>query len=231
MGYKPIALEGKRPIEKGWQLMEITREKILEMFPIGTQRNIGNRCDGLTTLDFDEKEPARKFWSEWYEMLKTIVETRKGIHVYFQAETRNAKFKYGDIRSGCGGQVVAEGSVVVSEDGPWMYRTVKGHGRVPVEELPRLQDGMVEPKSRPSNGPQKAVTNARSYIAKITSVQGENGSAGLCRAVQACIRAGLGEAETMRELLEWNSSGAAVPPWSLDEITHAVMRVHKQNGK
>lgn len=82
------------------------------------------------------------------------------------------------------------------------------------------------------NGSQKPVSDVRAYIAKITSIQGENGSAGLCRVVQACTRAGLCQAEAMREVIVWNDTNPNVrPKWSLDEITHAVERVYRVNGK
>lgn len=226
MGYKihPLRENSKKPIFKEWPLMEITDADV-KHFWSGTRKNIGLICDGLVLVDFDDKEAARHWYAKMRGILKTVSETRKGIHAFFRGESRNGKHKYGDLR-GVGGYVVAPHSVVEG----WEYKFVDGHPLVRPEELPEFHPDMVEPKPH-SNGPQKAVTHVRSYIAKITSIQGENGSAGLCRVVQACINGGLGQAEAMQEVILWNQSGAAVPEWSLKEITHAVKRVYSENGK
>ncbi len=70
------------------------------------------------------------------------------------------------------------------------------------------------------------IRNVASYLKKVESIQGQNGSAGLVRAAAICRDNGLSEAEAMAQLAEWNHGPAVTPAWSLDELARAVTRIY-----
>jgi hypothetical protein len=72
------------------------------------------------------------------------------------------------------------------------------------------------------------IRSVPSYLARVESIQGRHGSAGLVRACAICRDAGLSEAEAMVELLRWNQSPVVVPAWSNEELVRAVTRVYSK---
>ncbi len=66
----------------------------------------------------------------------------------------------------------------------------------------------------------------RSYLAKVESIQGKNGSSGLVRAVAICRDKGLSEAEAMIDLLWWNQQSVVNPSWPEREVARAVTRTY-----
>lgn len=221
-GYQilPLWPNAKNPrIGEDWPEFEIKAGEIRRWFQ--AKNNLGvitGKRSNLVVLDFDEKEAGRAFYAEHREMLKTIVETRNGVHFWFQhtgENVGNGKHKYGDIR-GDGGQVVAP----VSEVKDWTYHFVEGHPLVRASELPMFDWNLVEVVEQKFKVTREVIRHVDAYLAKIESVQGKHGSCGLMRACYVCRDAGLNEAETMIRLVRWNES--ALPPWGDDELVRAV---------
>ncbi len=190
--------------------------------------NVGVVTNRLVVVDFDNKDRAREFYRRMKEILKTIVETRWGIHFYFQApcpDFSTGKFEHGDLKS-TGGYVVAPPSTVFEEGVPWRYRFIKGHSLVPVNELPIYEPTMVPPKAKTGKTVivRGQIRDAVAYVMTIESIQGKRGSDGLVRACAVLRDAGLSESEAMVVLLQWNSSGRVQPEWPLNQIARACSR-------
>ncbi len=232
-GYKLVPLwpNAKNPqIEKNWPNFELKDTEIATYFQ-ETRSNIevitGKRSH-LVVLDFDDKQAGRDFYAEHGKVLKTIVETRNGVHFWFQhngEEVGNGKHKYGDIR-GDGGQVVAP----VSKVNDWTYRYVEGHPLVRPSELPMFDCKFFEAVEQKTQLTREVIRNVDSYLSKIESVEGEYGSRGLMRACYVCRDAGLNEAETMIRLIRWNESGNAKPPWDDAKLSRAVTNAFRKEG-
>ncbi|MCH9789181.1 MAG: hypothetical protein K0U82_00070 [Planctomycetes bacterium] len=131
----------------------------------------------------------------------------------------------GEIWQNTKGYVVVPDSLVTHNDGEsWLYSFVEGHGLCPPDELPPFRSEYVKQIQKPQQI-KNTIANIRAYIAKIESIEGKNGSAGLVRAAAKCRDAGLNESETTIELLHWNRGSTVNPPWSEPEIARAVTRV------
>ena len=191
--------------------MEITESDIQSLW--NGKQNVGVNCRGLVVVDFDVKEAGREFYRKYRNILKTVVETRKGAHIYFRGESRNGKHKYGDIRSS-GGQVVAPDSVVKD----WNYRFATP--LVPSEELPLFRSEMIELK-RGIEIQQKAVKDGARYISHIQAISGQGGHNSTFRAACKLKEAGMDEAEALAAMVEWNRTNC-LPPWTTKELLHKV---------
>jgi hypothetical protein len=178
---------------------------------------------GTMVLDLDDKELARQFYRDHKELVSVIIETRRGAHFYFEGEGPSRKIEGGDVK-GLGGYVVTVPSVV---DG-WTYRYVKGHGGSMILKSQPFPEELFPPARK--NVVSKVIRDVRAYVAKIESVQGQSGSAGLVRAAARCRDAGVSASEATLILLEWNSSPVVQPPWPAEEIARAITRVYSQKG-
>lgn len=203
--YLRLRHNGKGPAERGpWRLTD--------ELPDG---NVGLTLEDRTVLDFDNKQEGRNFYQLHSERCTVIVETRRGVHFHFAGETQARKFQHGDIKSGPHAYVVIPPSIV----GGWHYRWVR-EGELqpfPVHLFPLEQKREVI---------KKQIKDARAYIAKIESIQGQSGSAGLVRAAARCRDGGLSESEATIELLAWNAGPTVSPPWKPEEIARAITRVY-----
>jgi hypothetical protein len=81
---------------------------------------------------------------------------------------------------------------------------------------------------RPHGLTRATVRNIDSYLAKLESVQGSNGSAGLVRAAAICRDAGLPESAAMQKLITWNQGPTVDPSWSMEELGRAITRVYRK---
>ncbi len=229
LGYRihPLMPNSKKPCFKEWQKLEVTKADIPKLWG-KTRNNIGMICDGITVVDFDTGlTKSREWYTQHRDILKTVVITRKGIHAYFKSsgEEWHGKHSEGDIRCHGKGYVVVPDSLVTHDDGEsWLYSFVDGHGLCHPDELPLFRAEYVKRLQKPKTS-KKEIANIRAYIAKIESIEGKNGSAGLVRAAAKCRDAGLTESETTIEILHWNHGSTVNPPWSEPEIARAVSRV------
>lgn len=169
-----------------------------------------------SVIDFDDKEAGREFFKKHKELCTQIVETRRGIHVHFAGETKTRKFEAGDIKGN--GYVVYPESVVSD----FRYRLIE------LGELQPFPEHLF-PFEQKQAATRKEIRNAAAYIEKIHSIQGENGSASLIRAIARCRDAGLSEAEATILLLEWNETNS-VPSWSHQELARAITGTYKKGG-
>lgn len=177
--------------------------------------------NNLVVVDIDSgKERARKFWKCHRAMCQTVVETRRGIHIYFQGQTETRKFDDGDVKGS--GYVVSPQSIV---DG-WPYRWI-AQGEPPAWAD---YEHLFQPKQERREVVRKQVKNVRAYLAKVVSIEGQHGSHGLVRAASICRDAGMSESQATLALLEWNSGPTVSPPWPHEEIARAITRVF-QKGK
>jgi len=229
LGYNvlPIAPNGKKPVVPWVHLQDrrATLGEVAVWFGHGSRNNVGVVCGrtsgNLFVKDFDTKEGAREFYKARKAVLRTVVETRKGAHFWFRRPgARNSQGDKQDGR-GHGGYVVSPPSVVDA----WTYSFVEGHGLVRPEELPELcEDVPVASITRDT------VRRVEAYLAKVESIQGKRGSAGLVRAGSVCRDAGVGEAEALAALIVWNQSPSVSPAWSLKELARAVSRVYARGA-
>jgi len=169
----PLVILGagaKTPLHKNWPKRSVSLFEVQKAFR--DKLNLGIRCDNLTVIDFDAKEPAREFFRKYESVIKIIVETRRGIHFYFaRAEMGNKQNREFDVRSGPGGYVVAPGSVVQDH----LYKFVPGFelsedlGQLPKELLNKLET----PTGTQQKFEQKGDMVARA-VAYVESIPGES---------------------------------------------------------
>jgi hypothetical protein len=236
MGYQPIPLAPRAKVPKeGFSLIEHYDRivSVKEEAAWYADANIGLVTGKLIVVDIDAgKEKARDFYKKWKHLLKTINETRRGIHAWFKASSPNfpsGQFEDGDLKASRG-FVLAPPSTVVDykTQAWWRYRFVDGHDLAPYDELPTYEPGMVTLRVSGRVAIRRGeVRDAIGYVMKVESVEGTNSTSrdnGLIRAVSILRDAGMTEAEATVVMLNWNNSGKAVPPWSLKELTRAISR-------
>lgn len=234
LGYRihPLKPFSKKPCFKEWQKLEVTKADIPKLWG-KTKNNIGLICDGITVVDFDTGlTKAREWYTQYRKILKTLVITKRGLHAYFKTsgEEWHGKHSEGDIRCHGKGYVVVPDSLVTYDDGEsWLYSFVDGYGLCPPEELPLFRAEYVK-RNQKTQHSKKEISNIRSYISKVESIQGNNGSAGLVRAAAKCRDAGLNEAESTIELIHWNQGKTVNPPWSEQEIARAITNIFRKDS-
>jgi hypothetical protein len=202
----------KIPVKGDWQLTDEPADFLRDGF------NVGLTLKNMTVVDFDDKPSAREFYRKHSGVISTIVETRRGAHFYFGTPTRARKFYAGDIKSGENSYVVCPPSVV----NEFRYRFVQNGilQPFPEHEFPETKNGVIT---------RDPVKNVDAYLAKIQSIQGQNGSAGLVRAAAVCRDSGDSEAEALLRLMQWNRSNVVNPPWPERDLARAVTRVFKKS--
>ena len=75
----------------------------------------------------------------------------------------------------------------------------------------------------------RQVRDALSYIMHVESVQGQNGSAGLIRALSILRDESYSEAESLLHIMQWNKENPNVnPEWSDEELVRATTNVYRR---
>jgi len=84
-------------------------------------------------------------------------------------------------------------------------------------------------QEREQYNPSGDADRVDAYLARIYSTEGQNGSSGLMTACRAIVDGYdiTDTAEQMARLSKWNQSGNAQPPWSDNELEHALDNVRK----
>ena len=223
--FSVIPLEGKRPLIpwKEFQKRRATLGELLSWFgQLGPATGVGVVCgevSNLTVIDFDEMDPARAFFRKHADVLRCIVQTRRGVHFYFQGAYPTGKFLYGDIK-GEGSYVVAPPSVVDGHE----YTFVEGF-----DHFDDLCCGLPMEFDSPTCQTTRQVRDALSYIMHVESVQGQNGSAGLIRALSILRDESYSEAESLLHIMQWNKENPNVnPEWSDEELVRATTNVYRR---
>ena len=131
-------------------------------------RSFGLITEFIAVLDFDDMEVAREFFKDHQSIIKTVVETRRGVHFYFRnpghfgnAVKANGKW---DIR-GNNGYVICPGSIV---DG-WQYQFVRGYDEWNPALMEPFRDEWLPPASEPiaRDVSGDSVLRAREYLKTI----------------------------------------------------------------
>lgn len=217
-------LNGKKPLSP-WVGTQSTADDIRHWISQGV-KSLGLITEHLAVVDCDDKETGRAFFRKYRTKIRTIIESPRGAHFYFRNDgsitnrqhVEHQGITY-DIR-GEGGYVVAPGSIVNGHE----YKFVDGYSEVDPEKLEPF-----DPSWSPQSGKQVItrgrVSDVRSYVMRIESVDGECGSRGLVRAAAICRDNSLTESEATVLMLEWNQQKAQ-PPWSEYELTRAISRTY-----
>lgn len=222
-------LSGKKPVFKEWPQITSTVEDIQHWYAEGS-RSFGLITDRVAVLDFDDKDLGRTFFKEHQSIVKTIVETKRGVHFYFRnpGHIGNAVKVDGkwDVR-GINGYVVCAGSIV--DD--WEYRHIEGYDEWNPELMEPFRDEWL-PKRSEMNAADVSgdlVIRAREYLKTIEgAVSGSNGHAATFRV--ACVltqKFGLPIEQAYPLLLEWNEK--CDPPWTAKELRHKLEDAEKAN--
>jgi hypothetical protein len=115
----PIRYMDKVPIGewKKYQSEVMSEEEIQRNFLSGAAVNLGVVCgkvsDNLVGIDFDDRSTYRKYFA-WAEKETFVVETGKGVHVYFKTDYPVRGFKIQELNidvKGEGGYVLAPPSI------------------------------------------------------------------------------------------------------------------------
>ena len=226
-GYRfiPLVKGGKTPATRGWQRSNYQADDIRVW--LKQNLNIGRIDDRTATLDFESYDIARQWFKQWNPRRCLICQTRRGVHLTFNAggrEIRNAVNANGlyDIRAGGNGYCVFPPSAVNG----FSYKLVEGWDISDPGKLDVFRDEWLPIKRQIASN---SITNVSAYISTILSVEGQNGSKDLLRAVAKCRDGGLSQTEAMITILEWNKTNAT-PPWSDRELCRAVTRVYEIYG-
>lgn len=219
---------------KEWQTKLPPEELIRQWF---RQRcNIAIICTGLVLFDVDDPEKEKLVVSECGETSHKLKTPRGGVHLGYRrrkgvAVGNSVKIKGEpiDIRTDGGLEMIPNSE---TEHGRYEWL---GAGLRPFLELPlakvgwtrertrkRTRSALSEPGVLPEG--QGSIRFPEQYCLQIRSVQGRNGSRGLVRVVCVMRDAGRTPQQTLDYALTvWNPA-CADPPWSEDEIRHAIRR-------
>lgn len=218
----PLAHNSKKPLAgEDWHV-RISEDSAQHAKWLSDGLNVGFAVEenGRSVVDFDDKEAAHQFRKSHSDICTVVVETRRGMHFHFSGRTTTRKFPHGDVKGN--GYVVFPPSVV---DG-FAYRLIADG---PLQAFP---EHLFPPVQATRDGVQVVtrgvVKDVDAYLARIESISGKNGSAGLVRAAAVCRDAGDSEAEALLRLIAWNKLPVVSPPWTDKELARAVTRVFKK---
>jgi hypothetical protein len=75
---------------------------------------------------------------------------------------------------------------------------------------------------------QGEIRNVRAYIRKIVAVSGQGGHNATFRVACKLRDAGLSELDALAEMILWQESGCAQPPWQLKDLVHKVRDAYRR---
>ena len=236
MGYRPLPLAPDTKVPpKGFPLAAHFRNEVPAAETLRwltPDANIGLLTEKLIVADIDDKPSGCAFVERHRTLLKTVVETARGMHCYFQSPCpgfSTQKLEHGDLKAS-GGYVVAPPSAV---DG-WTYRYLDGHALVPLRELPVFDTTLVNLK-QPAQPRRRylgraGVAETLAYIATKHAISDQGRHRTTFHVVCALARAGLSEFEALDVLIDWNATNVR-PRWTMRELMHKVrdgFRHHQQ---
>ena len=213
--YLELARNSKVPRRKGpWKL-----------FTEPPEGNIGKTLEGMSVVDFDDKEAGRAFFREHQDLCTFIVETRRGVHFHFNEETKGRKFKYGDIKSGPTQYVVYPPSIV---DG-WTYKFVRQGELLDFpESLFPIAETRTEVAAVMEDDPVHRVIRARAWMLKReTKEQGSGRGLQTIKTFRAFFaKFGLTEEQVWPLALEYNER-FCVPLYTEQKLRHKISDAQK----
>ncbi|MEL7499783.1 MAG: bifunctional DNA primase/polymerase [Planctomycetota bacterium] len=214
-GHRFHPLQGKKPMFPNWPESNPDQQTLQAW--INQDLSIGWIQELTAALDFDNYELAREFWNQQGPFNCAIQKTRRGVHLVF----RNP----GHIGNAVGVNQLYD--IRGNRGYLKYYGFIDGYDTTDPEKLDVFRDEWL-PKTNPVVSDR--IRNVRAYIAKIESIEGNNGSAGLMRAAAKCRDSGLSQAEALLELLQWNEGPTVEPSWSNKELARAITRAYEIYG-
>lgn len=221
---------------KQWQTTLPPEALVREWFSV--RRNIAIVTTGMVLFDCDDPAKAELVVEKCGDTPHRVQTPSGGLHLGYRLRMGvilNNRVKVKgldiDIRTTGGIEVIPPSRTDKGE-----YRWL-GEGLKPIAEIPCGNIGWTR---KPKKKPQPATTgqlppgegriaNPEAYCLKIKSVQGQNGSRALVRAV-CVLREARRTPEQAFEYLWtiWNPA-CATPPWSEKELWHAIDRHFGEN--
>ena len=230
------------PIRDGTKEPAISWKPLTERHPteyeiqrwfVETRNGIAIVCGQISrvvALDADCRETTEFIWNN---LPRTPMMTRsspgKG-HMYYRIQEGQqvpTRIKVDGMRL----DIKAESSYCLAAHSihPDTGEPYQRIGSWKLEDVPYFDPKWISTEKRSVT--RESVGRLRSYLAKVESIQGTNGSAGLVRAAAICRDKGLSEAEAMIELLWWNQLPVVNPAWSERELARAVTRTYARRTK
>jgi hypothetical protein len=222
---------------KPWQTAVPSVQLLREWF--STTRNIAIICTGMVVFDCDDPEKADLVLRECGDTPHKIRTPSGGIHLGYRrrkgvilANQVKIKGMAIDIRTD-GGLELIPTSHTSEGRYEWMCE-----GLLPVSELPLARIAWTRERVRCPAKPTAfdptitqathgRILNPEAYCMRIQSIQGQNGSRGLVRAVCVLRDAKRTPEQALRFLLGCWNDACANPPWSEREILHAIRRHYR----
>lgn len=231
-GWSVIPLVDKTPALASWKEYQERLPTLgeLAIWFAQPKYNVGivtGRISRLVGIDCDSVEAGDEWLKNHPSTPLTVKTGGGGTHFYYQhpeIDVRNRVRVGGrkmDVRAD-GGYLVAPPSQHASGA---FYRWLQPDDYC-LDDVPTIDPTWIESAhadhSRPTS---RVIHDARRYIRSIVAESGNGGSNATFRAACILRDAGLSEAEVLAELIEWNSRGNAIPPWSLRELLHKTRSV------
>jgi len=235
----PLSSHSKQP-SKGfeWKPLterQVTEDEIRQWFCSDVQRNIALLCgaiSGVVAIDADTRENARALFGvlpRTAAMQRTpngghfLYRLPKGLEVPPAVKTE-IRGVTADVR-GTASYIVISPSLHPSGT---QYEWVNWPWNL--KDVPEC-----DPEWFEGNGGKRPLSRDRvqsvdAYLARVESIQGKNGSAGLVRAAAVCRDSGLSEAEAAMKLARWNQGPTVKPPWPEEEIARAITRTYARSA-
>jgi len=231
----------KIPMVK-WKLYQTqmpSTEQLQEWFCAEVRANIAIVTTGLVVFDCDDPEKAALVLAECGDTPHKLRTPRGGIHLGYRRRkgvvvANHVKIRGLpiDIRTNGGLEMLPHSA---TETGRYEWL---GEGLFPISDLPVAKVGWTRERTR--NRVRTAILDSghlpegqgrirfpESYCLRIKSIQGQNGSRGLVRAVCVLRDAGRSSQQIFEFLKGVWGPACCVPEWSDREILHCIERYCK----
>ncbi|MCA9262582.1 MAG: bifunctional DNA primase/polymerase [Planctomycetales bacterium] len=250
-GYSVVPLQGKAPAI-AWRELQRRRATLGEVASWFGHANSGawnvgivtGRISDLVVVDADDASAIAAV-EEQCPPTPLVVETgRGGRHYYFRMPPDvdvRCRVRVGgkkiDIRAE-GGLVVAPPSRHPDTGRPYFW--LGDFHDYSLSDVPTYEPQWLEKRERPRHvhSPTTTdnplahhvlphITDLRAYVRAIPSVSHQGGHNSCFRVACLFRDAGLSPEEALEELIAWNESGAAQPPWSEKELRHKIESAYR----
>lgn len=212
-----------------------TREEINSWFAHADfgEPNIGGvmgRVSGYVAIDADNRPDAQRLQT-LLPATSMVTVTPRGAHFIFRIRPDQIVRPRVNARVlGVPGDVRGEDSyVTLAESLHPCGDRYKRLGSWDPAHAPFFDETWIDdPPATAADAPSRrrgVIRGVSQYLARVESIQGRHGSAGLVRGCAIYRDAGLSEAEATVELMRWNQLPVVAPPWSDHELARAVTRV------
>jgi len=232
MKFMPLAPRSKKPLRDSYE--RITDDPLLRRQWERDGCNTGKTLEGLSALDFDELEPARRFAREHPELLALVNRTFRAVHILFDGETQQRPImegerKVGDIKSGSHSYLVWPKSRVWQKDECVLheYKLIRGHEGI---ELPPFPERLF-PETRKEVQcviTRGKVADVHRYIRTIRAVAGQGWHNSIFRVACILRDAEYSEAEALAEMILWAQEGYIEGRWCMKGLAHKCRDAFRQ---